>query len=182
MARSLHEPEAFAAVYRRHAGTILRYTRSRLTLEVAEDATHEVFVRAFRQRDRYEPRSPTALPWLYGIAAHVIADLYRHEARHLRALERVVQARGPDETAEHAGADGAVAPELVAALEDLTPEERETLLLAVWGELSYDEIAIALEIPSGTVRSRISRARSRLRAALDPTETSAVRKNGEANA
>lgn len=180
--RSLHEPEAFAAVYRRHAGTILRYTRSRLGTDAAEDAAHEVFVRAFRQRRTYEPRSATAMPWLYGIAANVIADLYRKEARHLRALERMVWDRVDDAAPEGAGPRRPLTPELVEALLALSPEERETLLLAVWGELSYDEIATALSIPSGTVRSRVSRARARLQAALGRPETSPAQENGEAHA
>ncbi len=176
LATSVDEPDRFAIVYRRHAGTILRYLRGRLSPDVAEDAAHEVFLRAFRQRGDYEPRFPTARPWLYGIAANVIADHHRNEVRRLRALERESQAAATVTRPDIAPPE--LSPELAAALRRLSLGDREALLLTVWGELSYEETAAALSIPVGTVRSRIARARAFLRAELSAATESSTRPKG----
>src|SRR5699024_7548185 len=147
-------------------GVILRYLRGRLSADVAEDAAHEVFLRAFRQRADYEPRFPTARPWLYGIAANVIADHHRNETRRLRALERHAQALPRDSVPPHLDTPQ-LSCELAAALRRLSLGDREALLLTVWGELSYEEAAAALGVAIGTIRSRISRARAFLRAELE---------------
>jgi RNA polymerase sigma factor (sigma-70 family) len=165
LARSVDEPDHFAVFYRRHTGTILRYLRGRLSLDIAEDAAHEVFLRAFRQRASYEPRFPTARPWLLGIAAHVIADHHRNEVRRLRALER--ESMSQPSASANPGLDAPeLSAELAAALRRLSLGDREALLLTVWGELSYEETAAALNIAVGTVRSRIARARAFLRSEL----------------
>lgn len=174
--KSVDEPDRFAAFYRRHVGTILRYLRGRLSPDVAEDAAHEVFLRAFRQRATYEPRFPTARPWLYGIAANVIADHHRNEVRRLRALERESQV---STTAPRSEVDAPeLSAELAAALRRLSLGDREALLLTVWGELSYEETAAALGIAVGTVRSRIARARAFLRAELTAASQSSTRPKG----
>lgn len=126
-----------------------------------------MFVRAFRRRREYVPQHPTALPWLYWLAGSVIADNARHERRRLRLLARLSStAAGQAAAAPH----GSVAPEVTAALRKLSPELRETLLVVVWGELSYEEAATALGVAVGTVASRLARARAELQAdgTLDP--------------
>lgn len=176
LAKSVEEPDRFAVFYRRHVGTILRYLRGRLSPDVAEDAAHEVFLRAFRQRESYEARFPTARPWLYGIAANVIADHHRNEVRRLRALERESQITT---TAPRPQIDAPeLSPELAAALRRLSLGDREALLLTVWGELSYEETATALDIAVGTVRSRIARARAFLRSELAAADQSSTRPKG----
>ncbi|HEX4343994.1 MAG TPA: RNA polymerase sigma factor [Solirubrobacteraceae bacterium] len=167
LARSVGEPAAFAAIYERHAGHVLRYVRRRLGDAVAEDATTEVFVRAFKQRGGYVARHPTALPWLLWLAGLVIADQARAERRRLKLIARVAAAGGAA-VPQGSGtpASPAVAPDVVRALRRLSPADRETLLLVVWGELSYEEAATAAGVPVGTVRSRIARARRQLRDAI----------------
>ncbi|HWF26060.1 MAG TPA: RNA polymerase sigma factor, partial [Solirubrobacteraceae bacterium] len=110
----------------------------------------EVFVRAFRRRSAYEPAHATALPWLLGIASNLVGEHRRDERRRLVMLGRL--GGGAPEIVEHGL--GGLAPELVRELRKLSSAERDTLLLVVWGELSYEEAAFALEIPLGTVRSR----------------------------
>ncbi len=178
LARSVDQPDQYAVFYRRHTGTILRYLRGRLSPDVAEDAAHEVFLRAFRQRASYEPRFPTARPWLYGIAANVIADHHRNEARRLRALERESQVSASKPPPQLAPDAPDLSPELAAALRRLSLGDREALLLTVWGELSYEETAAALDIAVGTVRSRIARARAFLRAELTATTPGNTRPKG----
>lgn len=148
-------PELFTIVYERHRRAVVRYATRRVGPEIAEDVTAEVFVRAFRGRKRYFAAHETALPWLLGIASNVLADHRRVERRRLAALERL--ARTAPEIVQRDACG--LAPELVRHLRRVPAADRDTLLLVVWGELSYEEAASALKVPVGTVRSRVARAR-----------------------
>ena len=160
--RSVGDSDAFAEFYRRHRASVARYVARRLGTDGFEDAAAEVFIRAFRGRAIYVAERDSALPWLLGIANHVIADHRRSEARRLAAL-----ARAPIDERSVASAEiRAVAPDVVDELRRLPKDQRDTLLLVVWGELSYEEAASGLGVPIGTVRSRIARARTRLARAL----------------
>jgi RNA polymerase sigma factor (sigma-70 family) len=175
ISRSLHEPEAFALLYDRHAAAIYRYVTRRLGDAHADDMVAECFLAAFRRRDRYDPARVDARPWLYGIAARVIGKHRRTEVRLLRTLART----GADPVAEdHSDrvdsrvTAAALQRQLAAALAELAAGDREVLLLIAWANLSYAQVAEALAIPVGTVRSRLSRARKKTRAVLaghDPT-------------
>jgi RNA polymerase sigma factor (sigma-70 family) len=141
-----------------------------------------VFVRAFRGRSAFRPEHDTVLPWLRGIAANLVADHRRAEKRRLAALQRL--AGSSRVVADHDVA--MLAPGVIRELRRLPAAERDTLLLVVWGERSYEEAASALGIPVGTVRSRIARARRRLVTAIgdpavepDPGPAPAIA-NGEA--
>jgi RNA polymerase sigma-70 factor (ECF subfamily) len=167
--RSLKEPEAFGIVFRRYSGLIQRYVARRIGADAADDVVAETFLLAFRQRGAYDLTQSCARPWLYGIATNLIARHRRSEIRQYRALARA----GIDEVAESfadrvdaAVSAGAVNRRLGAALAALPAGQRDALLLVAWGELSQEEAAAALGVPSGTVRSRITRARGKLRAAL----------------
>ena len=160
---SVGDPDTFAELYRRHRESVARYVARRLGAEMCEDVAAEVFIRAFRGRAGYVPERDSALPWLLGIANHVIGDHRRVEARRLAALSRAVV----DRRSVPAPEIRAVAAEVVDELRRLPKHERDTLLLVVWGELSYEEAASGLGVPIGTVRSRIARARARLARALE---------------
>lgn len=171
--RSREEPEAFAGVFDRHYDRIAAYVRRRLD-EGAEDVTADTFVAAFQQRERFRAEHDSALPWLYGIATNMIRGRRRSERRRLRAYcQHAGRERDLDDSPDLDGRLDAAAdaPRVARALERLPRRDRDALLLLAWAELSYEEIAEALQIPVGTVRSRISRARRRLRAALDATAT-----------
>lgn len=157
--RSLNQPEAFAVLYERHVGSVSTYLLRRVGAGIAEDLTAEVFVRAFRGRASYGVQHDTALPWLLGIASNLIADHRRAERRRLHAVERLARATAEVTTELYRVGLGA---DLARALRRLPAVDRDTLLLVVWGELSYEEAAAALGVPLGTVRSRIARARKRL--------------------
>ena len=131
-----------------------------------EDLAAEVFTRGFRGRDRFRADRAAVLTWLLGVANHVIADHRRTEQRRLKALQRLA-ATAP-ELIEHE--DRALSAELVGKLRRLSADDRDALLLVVWGELSYGEAAAALGVPIRTVSSRIARARRALAAAVDPPE------------
>jgi RNA polymerase sigma-70 factor (ECF subfamily) len=134
-----------------------------------------VFVRAFRARERYRPERDSALPWLLGVANHVIAGHRRAEQRRLKTLERLAGAAA--QLTEHE--DHGLGAEIVRELRHLSRKDRNALLLVVWGELSYEEAATALDVPIGTVSSRVARARRTLAAAID---SAAHRSKVEANA
>jgi RNA polymerase sigma factor (sigma-70 family) len=165
---SLQEPDVFAELYRRHRVSVAGYVARRLGVDAFEDAAAEVFTRAFRSRGTYVAQRDSALPWLLGIANHVIGDHRRVETRRLAGLARAVV----DESSVPAPELRAVAPDVLRELQRLPAHERDTLLLVVWGELSYEEAAAGLGIPVETVRSRIARARERLARALKDHERS----------
>lgn len=170
IAESTADPERFAQLFRRHAAAVHRYLARRLGAELADDCTAEVFIAAFRRRTSYQPLTPTAAPWLYGIAGKVVAQHRRDEARRwaLLAALPAEPASVPDGTdAADARLDAlAVRPTLVAALRDLSAPDREALLLIAWEQLTPTEAAAALGIPAATVRTRLHRARRLVREAL----------------
>ena len=176
---SVSQPARFSALYERHLRAVASYVARRTGSELSEDLTAEVFVRAFRKRAVFRDDHGSALPWLLGIANNLIADHRRAERRRLEMLRRLATTRlGSSETTVRA-----LAPELVSELLRLPADDRDTLLLVVWGELSYAEAAVALGVPIGTIRSRIARARQRLGAAIGrPAGAEAPVLNGESHA
>jgi RNA polymerase sigma factor (sigma-70 family) len=175
--RSWHEPQAFAALYDRHAAPIHRFAGRRLGDQMADDVVGETFLAAFRRRKRYDLRRADARPWLYGIAANVIGKHRRAEVRMLRAFARTGAdpvAAGHADLVDSRVCAAAVQRDLAAALAGLSAGDRDVLLLIAWADLSYQETAAALGIPVGTVRSRLNRARRKVREALggqDPTSS-----------
>ena len=163
---SLDDPSLFAVLFDRHAGVVFRFLIRRVGRDTADELLAETFRIAFEKRSTFDGQQPHARPWLYGIATNLVAKHRRTEARRLRATARLVAAV-PDEPVADAIAAAVDArqvwPAVVAGIADLPGGERDALLLYVWEELSYDDIAVALGIPVGTVRSRLNRARSRLR-------------------
>jgi RNA polymerase sigma-70 factor (ECF subfamily) len=166
IAASLQDPATFAVIFDRHAGVIHRFLLRRVEPAEADGLLGEVFRIAFERRSTFDPSRTCARPWLYGIAANVAAKYHRSESRRLRATARLAAQRSlavdPAERAVpavDARADWAVVADALAALPS---PERQALLLFAWEELSYIEIATALGVPVGTVRSRINRGRARL--------------------
>lgn len=174
---SRHEPELFTELFRRHAPCIQRYVVRRLGPDPADDIVAETFLLAFRHRERYDAARQDARPWLYGIATNLIGRHRRSEIRLYRALARTGADRVMESFTDQADdrvSAGAARGQLAAALAALPTAHRDTLLLVAWAGLSYEEVARALGVPAGTVRSRISRARSRLRKALGDADPSAL--------
>ena len=174
---SRYEPEHFTVLFRRHAPHIQRYVVRRLGPDAADDIVAETFLLAFRHRDRYDAAHADARPWLYGIATNLIGRHRRAEVRLYRALARTgadpVTEPFTDRVDDRVSA-GHASRQLATALARLPADSRDTLLLAAWSGLSYEEIAVALGVPVGTVRSRLSRARGKLRRALGDTDPSAL--------
>jgi len=168
IARSLVEPQAFEEIFSRHYRTIYRYVARRLGRDTADEITSEVFLRAFDGRSRYEQIRESCVPWLYGIASNVCRTTARsrfREANAVRRLEAVASA--PDQAESIAwrlDAQEAVSKSgLIDCINALNVDEREMLYLLAFTELSYREIAEAMGVPTGTVKSRLSRTRAKLR-------------------
>lgn len=164
----------FAVLFDRHAAAIRRYFARRAGPAAADDLLSQTFLTAYERRDSYDRSRPDARPWLYGIATNQLYRRSRDEVRQLRAWART----GVDPVAvDHAtrvadrvdARSGAVS--IAGALADLPTADREALLLVAWGQLSYAEVAEALRLPVGTVRSKLHRARAALRAAFDRDRT-----------
>ena len=138
----------------------------------AEDATSVVFLECWRRRD-VGLEVDKVLPWFLGIATNVCRRQRQSLARHRAALMRLPPPEAASEFAD----------ETIERLEDerrmrvvlslvsrLPRREQDVLALSVWAGLSYEDTAAALQIPIGTVRSRLARARARLRAGVKADE------------
>jgi RNA polymerase sigma factor (sigma-70 family) len=172
IAASLIDAARFGEIFDRHFAEIDRYLARRVGRAIADDLAADTFVIAFRARGRYDRSAADARAWLFGIAANLARRHWRSERRRLRAYSRSgVDPLGQLDTDEiDHRADALLAgPALAGALAALRHSDREVLLLFAWAELSYQEIAVALAIPVGTVRSRLSRARARVRELLSPS-------------
>jgi RNA polymerase sigma-70 factor (ECF subfamily) len=173
---SRDRPEEFAALFDRYSAMLYRYVSRRLGPDVSEDLVGETFLVAFQQRHRYDESYADARPWLFGIATKLMHRHRRSEAARFRALRsgsRELPDEGPAERVLAGVTAESARPALARALACLSRADRDTLLLVAWADLSYEEAAAALGIPEGTVASRLSRARRKVRAALggiDPTK------------
>ena len=166
--RSLSEPEVFGLIYDRHAATLMRFLGRRAGARVAEGLVGELFRIAFERRKTFDVSRASALPWLYGIGSNLLLKHRRGEARRLRASGRMVAGEVADERARAGALDAHLLfPRVAGAIEALPDDEREALLLFAWEELPYQSVAEALELPIGTVRSRLNRARAHLRELIE---------------
>ena len=164
------ESAAFGDLFDRHALAIYNFCLRRSgDRTAAEDLMSATFLHAWRRRMDVVPAGDSVLPWLYGIAANLIR-------RHLRGLRRRASAvaRLPEPGLEPDLADdvalrldvGRRAELALDVIRSLPERDQDVFVLCVWQGLSYAEAALALDIPVGTVRSRLSRARQRLRELL----------------
>ena len=133
----------------------------------AEDLTQETFMRVFRSLDKYQPG--TFGGWLHRITTNLFLDLVRHRSKiRMESLpEDYERVPGTDMTPEQAYTVANLDPVLQSALDSLAPDFRVAVVLCDIEGMSYDEIAETLGVKMGTVRSRIHRGRSQLRAALE---------------
>jgi RNA polymerase sigma-70 factor (ECF subfamily) len=164
------DSEAFGMLFECHGRTIYNYCFRRVgNWAVAEDLVSIVFLEAWRRIDKPLP-SGKELPWLFGIASNVVRNRRRSERRYAAALRRVPQPGsepGFADISDERIDDEELMGRALALLARLPRREQEVFALCAWSGLSYEDAAIALGIPVGTVRSRLSRARARLQE-LDP--------------
>jgi RNA polymerase sigma factor (sigma-70 family) len=164
--RSLADPGAFSEIFERHVRPVGGYIRRRIGTDAVDDVISETFLVAFRRRASFDVAWESARPWLLGIATRVVKHHRADEARQWRSFE--ASAAGQvDAEVPHAASDArldadaalrALAPRIAA----LSAKDRDTLLLHAWADLTYEQIADALDVPVGTVRSRLNRVRRKL--------------------
>lgn len=164
----------FPSLFDEHYDPIARYLSRRMVdRSTAEDLAQLTFIEAYDRRATYDARQGSPRGWLYGIATNLLSRHFRSERRRLRAYGRAAsrepaQLDPSDDICSRLDAQisaGAVA----SALADLSPGDVAVLTLHCWAELTHDEIAAALGIPVGTVKSRLNRARRKLRLHLEPS-------------
>jgi len=164
---SIEHPHHFEVVFEEYHRPIYEYLARSLGRDRADECAGDVFVTAFTIRGRYDPELGSVRAWLFGIAANLRATRARSEARGRRATRRLDAGReghggGIEEVEESLDGQRELSS-VEAFLEQLPDTDRDVLLLYAWGALSYAEIAVATGVEVGTVRSRLSRARGRLR-------------------
>lgn len=160
--------EALAELFEQYADRLYAHCFRRLgDYADAEDAVSTVFLTVWRRRQRVQLHDDSAAPWLYGIATNVCRNLERSRRRHLRVAARAGSV-GDVDAPDHADrindrlADEQRMNELLERVRALSRGEQDVLALVIWSGLSYADAAAALDIPIGTVRSRLARARARL--------------------
>ncbi|PTA43222.1 RNA polymerase sigma factor [Micromonospora sp. RP3T] len=172
----------FARLYDRYAGALYRYACQRVGEHVAEDVVADTFLAAFQQRDSYDPGRAEIRPWLFGILTRKLARHHRTERTRYRALARSAVEVAVGDLADDVTTRVAAAAShasLARALGRLSAGDRDVLLLIAWCDFTYEEVAAAVGIPLGTVRSRLNRARRRVREALGGTDPSVVAGSGD---
>ncbi|MFE2970035.1 RNA polymerase sigma factor [Streptomyces sp. NPDC059340] len=167
------ESSAFAELFDSYARAVYNHA-FRLTADwsTAEDVMAATFLEAWRLRDRVDPDGGSLRPWLLGIATNTARNQYRSNRRYRRAAQAAAAAElsVPDHAEDVAGQvdDRRRLATALAALAKLRPPEREVIALCLGEGLDYEAAAEALGIAVGTVASRLSRARKKLRTLTDP--------------
>jgi RNA polymerase sigma factor (sigma-70 family) len=160
------DPGALAALFDLYSDRIYNHCfRLLADWTEAEDATSSVFLEVWRHRQRVRLHEGTALPWLYGVANNVCRNAGRSRRRYLRAVASLPEPAAEPDHAERVTDRLGSQARMRAVLDQvdaLPAREREVLGLVAWAGLSYEQAAAALDVPVGTVRSRLSRARARL--------------------
>jgi RNA polymerase sigma factor (sigma-70 family) len=171
-----NEPEAFGELFKRHSRSVYAFCARRTgNLDLAEDLTSVVFLEAFRRRRKLRLSNTSALPWLIGIANNVVRNADRSLRRYRSALHRIPvpanNASSEEDTISRLETQEALARSL-QAISALTQGEKEVVLLVLWSELTYSDAAMALDIPVGTVRSRLASARAKFKRSAAVNSTS----------
>jgi RNA polymerase sigma-70 factor (ECF subfamily) len=157
------DADAFEILFDRYCDLIYNFVyRRTASWDAADEAVAVVFAEAWRQRNAVRLHEGSLRPWLLGVATNMLRRRWRSADRAARALGRVHQLQHVE---DHADAvidrldNERRLHEAIANLASLAEDQREVLLLWAWEHLTYDEMSVALSIPVGTVRSRLSRAR-----------------------
>ncbi len=176
IAESMEDPTFFEIIHERHFSSIFRYVASRVGSQRAEDIASDVFLSAFDGRAKFRADYDSARPWLFGIATVHLASHLRQEARWLRSRSAAIQQPSlaidgdwQDDVTQAIDAHHQ-ARDAISALATMPEELRAAFLLHVVAECTYDEICAITDAPLGTVKSRISRARSRIAEVMEASD------------
>jgi RNA polymerase sigma factor (sigma-70 family) len=158
------KPEAFGELYDRYANAIYNYCfRRSADWALAEDLTATVFLEAWRKRRKVTfDREDAVLPWLYAVANNAHRNHARSHRRLVRFLGVLVAGQRSERDPSEQVAEEEELRRVLAAVCRLPRRQQDVLALCVFGDLSYEQAALALDVPIGTVRSRLARARNHL--------------------
>jgi RNA polymerase sigma factor (sigma-70 family) len=163
----LADPEAFGELFERNARDIYAFCFRRTgDGRASEDLAQAVFLEAWRRRNEVELAPEDVRPWLFGVALNLIRNQRRSLRRHRAALERLPRPRSDNDLGDDLAQrldDEQRARELLERLRGLSRADQDVIALCAWAELSYEQAAKVLGVPVGTVRSRLARARARLK-------------------
>ncbi len=166
LVRSQSDPHAFEAVVVTHSNSIYAFLYRRVP-KLADDLLAEVWVAAFSARSKFDPAQGSARGWLYGIARYVLLAHYRARIPEPAGIGDDCADRDHWERVDERIDAASAAKPLIRAVGELPAEEREVLLLVAWDQLRIVDAATVLGIPAGTARSRLHRARARMKIALN---------------
>lgn len=169
------EPDAFGQLFDRHARAVYNFLfRRTMSWSDAEDLCSAVFLHAWRRRGDVVLDRDSALPWLLRVADYTARNEWRSKQRYRRALSGMHpvgdQPDHADDVVARVDDERAMVP-VRRALDRLPRRQREVVELCLWAGLDQQAAAVALDVPVGTVKSRLSRARAQLRDQLDPVAT-----------
>lgn len=171
--RQLWASDSFGALFDRHARAVYNHCfRLTASWTAAEDLTQNTFLLAWRKRSRVVLQHDSALPWLLAVATNVVRDERRSTRRRLRLVDRAPAESPAADHADDVAArvdDERRMAEVLAAVRTLPRAEREALALCVWSQVSYADAAAVFGITEGSVRARVSKARTRLAGRLTTT-------------
>ncbi len=167
------EAAGAARLFQRYAAPLLRFTGRILGDPAeAEEITQDVFLKLMVRADQYDGRAPVA-SWLFAIATNACRDRLRRSVRRPSvALEAVTEVREPGIPADERLAQRQRREAVRRALSELSYEQREALVLARYHGMPYAEIARALDISEGAVKTRIFRAMETLKAHFSEGDSS----------
>lgn len=164
---SEHDGAAFEELFNRHAEAVYNHCfRRTASWSTAEELTSAVFLEAWRLRRSVRPYGDSLLPWLLAVANNAIRNSRRSLRRHHRLLAKLPEPPHLIDFGDEADArldDERAMSEVLDVLGALRIEEQEVVALCDWAGLSYAEVAAVLDLPAGTVRSRLFRAHEHLR-------------------
>jgi RNA polymerase sigma-70 factor (ECF subfamily) len=160
---SLSEPTRFTAVFERHIIEIHKYLSYRVGADLADDLAAETFLRAFKGRRNFDSSKGSVTAWLFGIATNLVRHHRRDEQRRLRLDRKIALGESSHATNEDFVDQVVRRSDLDLAIARLDRRSRDVVLLVAGAGLTYGQAAAALKVPVGTVRSRLSRARSQVR-------------------
>ena len=162
------ESLAWTALMHQHQEPIFRYAYLLIgDADEAEDIAQETFIRAYRALGRFDIQRPMR-PWLLRIAANLASNRRRSLGRYLGALQRVFQQERPAQKGvEEQSRQSSRAREVWEAIRQLKASDARVIYLRYFLELSVEEAAQAMDVPEGTVKSRLHRASERLRQVIE---------------
>lgn len=180
-----HDGEAFAVLFDRHANKVYNHCfRRSADWSIAEDVTSVVFLEGWRKRRQVRLHGDSVLPRLLAVANNGLRNAERSRRRYHRLLAKLPPPEDTPPLDAEASAqvdDEVTMRRLLLVLRQLNTEDQEVIALCDGSGLSYEEAATAIDIPVGTVKSRLSRARTRLRAVMEPAGSESSTEHGGVN-